>query len=87
MTLYEMLERLGVADLIDESAATEAQSARLDAEVEVHYQRSYPMRDRLENARMMAGKVTLAAGGVSGGEYGSEAAWEPTDPEDDGDEC
>lgn len=48
-----------------------------DPVIEVHYQPNYPLKAKIENIRMLNGKLVIALG--AGTEYGSKEAWEAWD--------
>lgn len=45
-----------------------------DPEIEIHFQPNYPLKGRLENVRVLEGKLAFAAG--PGTEYGEQRAWQ-----------
>lgn len=51
-----------------------------DPVVEVHFQPNYPLKAKIDNIRMLDGKLVIALG--NGTEYGSKKAWEGYDNDD-----
>lgn len=45
-----------------------------DMDIEIHFQPNYPLKGKLQNVRVLNGKIAIAAS--AGTEYGSEEAWE-----------
>lgn len=74
MTVYELLEGLGLDQYINYGDMPEEVETRLDLEIEVHQQPNYPLKSGIVVARMMDGVPTLALSAAS--KYGSREAWE-----------
>lgn len=74
MTAYDILENLGLDDLLDDSCATDKQIEALEAEIEVHFQPSYPLKGSIGNVRWLKGIPVLAVDQSEG--YGDKEAWE-----------
>tara|TARA_B100000929_G_scaffold256482_1_gene218704 strand:- start:3355 stop:3585 length:231 start_codon:yes stop_codon:yes gene_type:complete len=74
MTAYDILEMLGLEHAIDHDNLSDEEQERLDQDIEVHFQPSYPLKGRIENVRMLDGKPVVAIS--DGGGYGSSEAWE-----------
>lgn len=72
MNIIDVLEALGLGDIIDWDKAEELDLE--DIELEVHFQPNYPLKARVENARILGGKHTLALS--AGEQYGAADAWE-----------
>lgn len=76
MNLYELLERLG----LDPDRIYDGNEKILEADIDIHFQETYPLKGPLKNVRMLDGRVVFAAG--AGTEYGSNRAWEEGDDDD-----
>lgn len=72
LTVYDLLERLGLADYL-EDLPEEAEEI-LEQDIEVHHQPSYPLMATVSNVKVSNGKVMLALNESYG--YGDKSAWE-----------
>lgn len=72
MNILDVLEALDLGEIIDWDKAQEL--GLEDIELEVHFQPSYPLKARVQNARVLDGKHVLAL--AAGEEYGSGDAWD-----------
>jgi hypothetical protein len=72
MNILQLLDQLGVLDAVREDL-TEEQEEILNADIEVHYQQIHPLKSKVENIRVLDGKVAIAL--EENNSYGSKRAW------------
>ena len=84
LTVYQILEAYGLAHLAE--MGSDEDFEKMDREVEVHVQPSYPLQATVANAKVgKDGQLMLAISSESG--YGKRSAWDDSPEGEEDDDC
>lgn len=83
LTVYQVLEAYGLSHLAD--MGSDEDFKKMDQEIEVHTQPSYPLKATVVNAKVgKDGQLMLALSAENG--YGKRSAWDDSPEQEDEEE-